>query len=345
MELTPVFDGHNDFLARVFEDPQVNFFTGEKAKHISLGAMQNGGLVGGLFAIFVPPTKEEESSGTREGSSKLPAQVPLDRAREVVNRQFSILLRLVEASGGRMRLARSAAEIEAARAEGAVAAVAHMEGAEGISESLEELDLYHAAGLRTLGPVWSRHNRFGHGVPIYREGRPDTAPGLTEAGKRLVKRCNELRIMVDLSHLSEAGFWQVAELSEAPLVASHSNVWELCNSTRNLTDEQLTAIGESGGLVGLNFGTLFLRKDGKVDEETPLELLIEHLLRMVERLGIDHVGFGSDFDGTVVPKGIGSAAGVPKLLEAMEKAGFSGDEIEKIAYGNWLAILRRTWGG
>lgn len=344
MELTPVFDGHNDLLARIFDDPQVDFFTGEKAKHISLGAMEQGGLFGGLFAIFIPPTKEEESAGEGEGSSKLPAPVPLERAREVVHRQFSILLRLVEGSRGRLRLARNVAEIEAARAEGAVAAVAHMEGAEGISESLEELDLYHAAGLRSLGPVWSRHNRFGHGVPIYREGRPDTAPGLTEAGRRLVKRCNELRILVDLSHMSEAGFWEVAKLSEAPLLASHSNVWELCNSTRNLTDDQLKAIGETGGLVGLNFGTLFLRKDGKVDEDTPVELLIDHLKRMVDGAGVDHVGFGSDFDGTVIPKGIGSAAGVPKLLEAIGGAGFGEDEIEKIAYGNWLRLLRQTWG-
>jgi membrane dipeptidase len=345
MELTPLFDGHNDLLARIFEDPEVDFFTGEKAKHISLGAMQHGGYFGGLFAIFIPPTKEEEQKGEGEGSAKLPGPVPLQRAREVVFRQFSILLRLIERSRGTLTLARSVREIEAARRNGQVAVVAHMEGAEGISESLAELDLYHQAGLRSLGPVWSRHNRFGHGVPIYREGSPDTAPGLTEAGRRLLRRCNELRIMVDLSHMSEAGFWEVAELSDAPLVASHSNVWELCNSTRNLTDEQLRAIGESGGLVGLNFGTLFLRKDGKVEEETPLELIIDHLRRMVELAGIDHVGFGSDFDGTVIPKAIGSAAGVPKLLEAMEAAGFGRSEIEKIAGLNWLELLRRTWGG
>ena len=339
-----VFDGHNDLLARVFSEPEVDFFTGKKAKHISLGALRQGNFGGGLFAIFIPPTKEEEAEGEGEGSAKLPAPVPLDRARAVTMRQFSTLLRLVSESEGALRLARSVSEIEAAREAGAVAVVAHMEGAEGISDTLEELDVFYAAGLRSLGPLWSRPNRFGYGVPIYREGSPDTAPGLTDLGKRLLRRCNELRILFDLSHLSERGFWDVAELTDAPLVASHSNAWALCNSTRNLTDPQLRAIGESGGLVGLNFGTLFLRKDGKVEEDTPISVMIDHLRYLVSVAGIDHVGFGSDFDGTVVPKEIGSAAGVPKLLRAMEEAGFSEAEIEKLAYSNWLGVLRRTWG-
>ncbi|MFP4535213.1 MAG: dipeptidase [Spirochaetaceae bacterium] len=345
MEQSPVFDGHNDLLARLFSDPDINFFTGEKAKHISLGALRQGGFSGGLFAVFIPPTKEEEEGGEGEGSAKLPSPVPLDRAREVSIRQFSILLRLIAASDGALRLVRSVAEIEAAREAGAIAVVAHMEGAEGISDSLEELDLFHAAGLRSLGPLWSRPNRFGYGVPIYRQGSPDTAPGLTAAGKRLLRRCNELRILFDLSHLSERGFWDVAELSDAPLVASHSNAWSLCKSSRNLTDRQLEAIGRSGGLVGLNFGTLFLRKDGKVEEDTPISVMIDHLRHLVSLAGIDHVGFGSDFDGTVVPKEIGSAAGLPKLLRALGEAGFSEGEVEKLRYANWLRVLKATWGG
>lgn len=340
----PVFDGHNDLIARLFSEPDFDFFTGRNAKHISLGALRQGGFAGGLFAIFIPPTKEEEAGGKGDGSAKLPAPVPLDRAREVTMRQFSILLRLIAASKGALRLARTVSEIEEARGAGAVAVVAHMEGAEGISDSLEELDVYYAAGLRSLGPVWSRHNRFGFGVPIYRQGRADTAPGLTEAGKRVLRRCNQLRILFDLSHLSERGFWDVAELTDAPLVASHSNAWALCNSARNLTDEQLRAIGESGGLVGVNFGTLFLRKEGTVDEETPVSTVTDHLKHLVTVAGIDHVGFGSDFDGTVVPKEIGSAAGLPKLLLAMEEAGFRAEDIAKIRYSNWLRVLERSWG-
>lgn len=340
----PVFDGHNDLLSRIFIDPEVNFFTGAKGKHISLGAMRQGGMVGGLFAIFIPPTTEEENTGQGEGGWKLPGPVAPDRGARVTAQQFSILSRLVEQSGGAVRLCRTAEEIESARAAGAIAAVGHIEGAEGISDSLEELDLYYAAGVRSIGPVWSRPNRFGYGVPIFLEGSPDTGPGLTDAGRRLVERCRELRLVVDLSHLSEKGFWDVARMADAPLVASHSNVWDLCGSSRNLTNSQLEAIGESDGLVGLNFGTLFLRGDGKLDENTDLTIMVDHLRRMVDIAGVDHVGFGSDFDGTTIPKGIGTAAGLPQLLSALRSAGFAPEEIRKIAYENWLSLLRRVWG-
>ena len=125
---------------------------------------------------------------------------------------------------------------------GSLAAVLHIEGAEAIDPELDALEVLHAAGLRSLGPVWSRPNLFGHGVPFRFPSSPDTGPGLTDAGKALVRACNELRLMLDLSHLNEAGFWDVAALSQAPLVASHSNAHALCPCSRNLTDKQLDAI-------------------------------------------------------------------------------------------------------
>ena len=111
---------------------------------------------------------------------------------------------------------------------GNLAAVLHIEGAEAIDPELEALEVFYAAGLRSLGPVWSRPNVFGHGVPFRFPSSPDTGPGLTDAGKELVRACNRLRIMLDLTHLNEAGFWDVAALTDAPLVATHSNVHALC---------------------------------------------------------------------------------------------------------------------
>ena len=344
MRKIPVFDGHNDLLARMDGEPEVDFFTGEKAKHISLGAMEHGGMFGGLFALFVPPTKEEEAAGTGEGGSRLPGPVPLDRARNVVGRQLSNLRGLVDRSSGKLRLAETAGEIVAAKEEGRIGVVAHMEGAEAISEGLGELEEYYELGLRSLGPVWSRHNRFGYGVPIYKEGAPDTAPGLTPAGKALVGRCRQLGVMVDLSHMSEQGFWDVARLSDAPLVASHSNAWSLCKSTRNLTDQQLLAIKGSGGVVGINFGTLFLRKDGKVSEDTPLSLIVDHLRYMADLIGVDHLALGSDFDGTVGPRQLGTAAGLPRLMAALGEAGFTPGEVEAIGWKNWVTLLEGVWG-
>ena len=108
--------------------------------------------------------------------------------------------------------------------------------------------------------------------------------------------------MIDLSHLNEQGFWDVAKLSDAPLVATHSNAHALCASSRNLTDKQLDAIKESDGMVGLNFAVGFLREDGDNDADTPIEVMVQHIDYLAERVGIDRVGFGSDFDGAKIPQ-------------------------------------------
>jgi membrane dipeptidase len=223
-----------------------------------------------------------------------------------------------------------------------VAAVCHFEGAEAIDPELRALDLYYEAGLRSLGLVWSRPNRFATGVPFAFDRTPDIGPGLTAAGRELVRRCNNLGIIIDLSHLNEAGFWDVAKGSRSPLVASHSNAWSLCKSSRNLTDEQLAAVRDSGGLVGVNFGVPFLRSDGGSTEETPMSLIGDHLEYLAERLGIEGVGFGSDFDGVTIPKELGSVRGLPPLMEHLRKRGWSDDELSKITHGNWIRVFRET---
>ena len=143
----------------------------------------------------------------------------------------------------RCGIVRDADQLAQALDEKVVAMVLHFEGAEPLDTDLAALEVFYAAGLRSIGLVWSRPNAFAHGVPFAFPATPDFGPGLTAAGKRLVKACNARRIMVDLSHLNEAGFWDVARLSDAPLVASHSGAHVLCPSSRNLTDKQLDAIG------------------------------------------------------------------------------------------------------
>ena len=152
-------------------------------------------------------------------------------------------------------------------ANGIIAGILHMEGAEAIDDRPRRAAPFHAMGLRSLGPVWSRPTIFGHGVPFAFPSSPDTGDGLTEAGKRLVLACNELKIMIDLSHINEKGFNDVARLSDAPLVATHSNAHAVTPSSRNLTDRQLAMIRDSGGMVGLNFATSFLRRDGRQSAE------------------------------------------------------------------------------
>ena len=191
--------------------------------------------------------------------------------------------------------------------------------------------------------MWSRPNVFGCGVPFRFPHSPDTGPGLTAEGRALVRTCNQLGILVDVSHLNEQGFWDLAAITTAPIVATHSCVHALCPVTRNLTDRQLDAIRESDGIVGLNFGVSFLREDGANNPDTPLSVVVRHIDYLVERLGIDRVGFGSDFDGATISLELGDAAGLPKLIAQLRQAGYDEAALRKLAYENWLRVLELTW--
>jgi membrane dipeptidase len=270
--------------------------------------------------------------------------VPAAAAQPVALAMAGHLAALARETPDDLALCTSAAGIEAAMASGRIAAVMHMEGAEAIDEGCDLLHLFHAMGLRSLGPVWSRPTAFGHGVPFRFPGSPDTGPGLTDAGRRLVRECNALRILIDLSHLNAAGMADVAALSDAPLVATHSNAHAVTPSTRNLTDRQLAMIRDSGGLVGLNFATVFLRPDGRRDPATGWDPLLRHLDHLIAVLGEDHVGFGSDFDGATVPAPLGDVRGLPRMLAALRAHGYDDALLAKLAHRNWIAVLRRTWG-
>jgi membrane dipeptidase len=351
----PVFDGHNDVLLRLFrrdgEAPVRAFLDGEAAGHIDLQKARRGGLAGGLFAIF-SPSDEAVGGGSKVEAmmEKPPYDIPLPDyleltfAQRVTLHMAALLFRIERAAEGAVAVCRTTPEIEAAMAAGSLATVLHVEGADAIDPDFHLLDVLHEAGLRSLGLVWSRPTIYGHGVPFRFPSTPDTGPGLTEAGRWLVRHCNARRILIDLSHLNEAGFWDVAGLSDAPLVATHSNAHALVPHSRNLTDRQLAAIRDSGGLVGVNFATSFLRADGRRDADTPLTDVIRHFDHLIRHVGEDGVGFGSDFDGATVPRAIGDAAGLPNLVEAMRRHGYGDALLQKLCHGNWIRVLRRTWG-
>ena len=353
----PIFDGHNDALLRLHlrggAEAASSFLKGEDKGHLDLPKARKGGFAGGLFAIFVPSPKRKEraegetppqDAGSVVGNDPAPPAVEMAEAQRVVFAMAAMLYRIERESDGRVRICRTASDIERCLAEDTLAAVLHIEGAEAIDADFAVLDVLHAAGLRSLGPVWSRPNAFGHGVPFRCPSSPDTGPGLTDLGKALIAACNRLRILVDLSHLNERGFWDVADISNAPLVATHSNAHAVSPHSRNLTDRQLAAIGQSGGLVGVNFATSFLRPDGRHDRDTPLDLIVQHIEHLLAHAGEDSVGFGSDFDGAMIPAEISNAAGLQKLVQVMRKRGFGAPLIEKVCFRNWLRVLARTWG-
>jgi membrane dipeptidase len=275
----------------------------------------------------------------------LPEPIACGEAQPVAVAMAGILLRMERVSGGgALAICRSAGEVRACLGSGRIAAVMHMEGAEAIGPDLDALHLLHAAGLRSLGPVWSRPTLFGHGVPFLYPGDPDTGPGLTPLGRELVQACDALRMVVDLSHLNAAGFDDVAAVSTAPLVATHSNAHAVTPSSRNLTDRQLAMIAERGGMVGLNFATCFLRPDGRRSPEMSWEPVLRHRDHLIARLGEAHVGFGSDFDGATLPARIGDVAGLPALMDALALHGYDASLLRRLAHENWLGLLERVLG-
>jgi membrane dipeptidase len=337
----PIFDGHHDALTR---ETATQLAEGRPDGHIDLPRARRAGLAGAIWAIFSSgPATEMDSTPEPDGSYDIPLDDPLPHGAAAAHATACAGRLLALERAGHLRVARTAEDLDAAAAGGPHAAVLHLEGAEALDPDLDALELWHAAGLRSLGPVWSRPNAFGHGVPFRYPSSPDTGEGLTAAGRALVRRCNALGILVDLSHLNARGFADVARTSDAPLVASHSGVHALAGHSRNLTDEQLDVIGDSGGLVGIPFIPEFLRSDGQADRDTPLSTIVAHVRHVADRIGVEHVAFGSDFDGGDMPTALGDVTALPALLDALAAGGFTAGEIALIAWGNWRQVLGATW--
>ncbi len=341
--MQPVFDGHNDALTR---EDHAGLVAGRAGGHLDLPRMRDGGMRGGIFAIFTP-SPEDHSGPRRFGGNgyreALAKSVEHDAAAAHATAASGRLLRLERE--GHLKVARTIEDVDNAHddASSPPVAVLHLEGAEAIDPELEALDQWYAAGLRSLGPVWSRANAFAHGVPFAFPSSPDIGPGLTDAGRALVSRCAELGILVDLSHLNEAGFWDAARAEAGPLVASHSGAHSICPASRNLTDAQLDAIAGSRGLVGIVFATAFLRPDFGDDPDTPLSLIAEHARYVADRIGPEHVALGSDFDGATIPAELGDVAGLPGLVQALRQVGFDEHEVSAICWHNWRRTLAAWW--
>ena len=340
-----VFDGHNDTLLKLElaarAGRQVDFAAGAPELDIDLPRARSAGFAGGLFAMFTPGLIQDMRDGFDDADPRHFAPVEQPAALSFTLALMARLRRLARALPDDLAICRDAGEARAAMAGGRIAAVPHVEGAECIDTGLDALEVLHAAGLSSLGPVWSRPNAFGHGAPMARQPELDPSEGLTDAGIALVRACEQLGILLDCAHLTEAGFWDVARVSERPLVVSHSNVHALSPNARNLTDRQLDAVAERGGLVGLNFHVAFLRADCAADTDTGLEVMLRHLDHLLSRLGERGVALGSDLDGCRLPAPIRDVTGLARLIAAMRGAGYGERLIARIARENWLDTLDR----
>jgi len=324
-------------------DPVADFLKGDGVGHLDMPRMKKGGFAGGFFAIFAPADGEDFPDND-DVNPPLANQIAQPVALRKTVEMASLLFRIERESDGTFKVCRSVGEIRSCLAKGVVAAIFHIEGAEAIDAKFRTLDVLYESGLRSIGPVWSRPNIFGNGVPFRFPSTGNTGDGLTDVGKNLIRYCNERKILIDLSHLNEKGFWEVVKISTAPLVATHSNAYAISHSSRNLSDDQIKAIGDSGGMIGLNYATGFLREDGHWGTDTPLDIMTRHLDHIMGIAGENCVALGSDFDGARIPARIGDAAGLPHLIEAMRDKQYGERLIAKIAHENWMQVLERVWG-
>lgn len=357
MDLAPIFDGHNDTLLSLFDLESLgpgragkarSFFDKGETGMLDLPRARAGGLIGGLFAIFCPPPLDSPEHDPFARTAFTPAgyQVPpiggIDPAyaEGLTDEVIANLHALLEQGQGQIGLVRRYSDLEGFMEKNVLAMVLHLEGAEAIHANLDNLEAYYQKGVRSIGLVWSRPNVFGHGINYQFPGGPDTGDGLTPQGKALVKACDRLGILIDLAHINEKGFWDVAKMSCSPLVVSHTGIHALSPASRNLNDAEIDAVGQSNGLIGIMFEPSEIREDGHPEPDTPLSQLARHIDYVAQRIGIDHVALGSDFDGAMMPKDLKDASFLPNLVQALKDIGYQGEDLEKITWRNWLRILK-----
>ncbi len=284
----------------------------EVVVQINLPKMRQGGVDAAFFAVDV----------TRAWKNHL--AYALDA--------FGFFEAEVEAHSDQIIIAKSAEDIRQAKADGKLAAILVIENSEGVERSLNILRMLHRIGIRSIGLTHNPNTWAAAGNAEERSGG-----GLTQFGVQLVKEMNRLGMLVDVSHISERGFWDVLEVTERPVIASHSNSKAVCDHPRNLSDAQIKRMAENRGVIGITFVPSF------IDPNTPtLSRLLEHIDHIVNLVGVDHVGIGSDFDGG--GDLLVDATAFPTITEGLLERGYSEEAIRQILGENHLRLLAEACG-
>lgn len=304
-------DAHCDTITTIME-------TGEALKnnngHIDLDRLKKYDSFVQFFAAFIAP--EQAKMGA------------LKRTLDIIDRLYSE----IEINKNDIMLCRNYNDITTAVKSRKVAAVLTIEGGEALEGSLAVLRMLYQLGVRAITLTWNFRNQIADGV-----ADEITNGGLTPFGRQVVAEMNKLGMMVDVSHLSEAGFWDVINLSASPIIASHSNAKKICDHSRNLTDEQLLALKKNGGVTGINLCPYFIVKDGKAE----IKHVIAHIEHILGLTGEDTLGLGADFDGIdKTPIGLEGVQCLSDLINELLKLNYNESLINKIAGENFLRVIK-----
>ncbi|MFZ5646279.1 MAG: dipeptidase [Bacillota bacterium] len=308
-----VVDAHCDTLTELDRQERRLGKLSEKG-HVDLPRLALGGVNMQFFAVFI-------SNEYRDN--------PLARALQV----FDTFFTGIQDNFEKAEVVYTYDDIGRITSCNKLAALLTVEGGEALAGRIETLRMFYRLGVRGLTLTWNGRNELGDGV-----SEAGTGGGLTRFGVAVVREMNRLGMLVDVSHLSEPGFWDVMRESEKPVIASHSNCRALHDHPRNLRDEQIKVLAAAGGVVGLCFYPVFLS-----DGQASLDMLLDHAVHLADVAGVDCIGLGSDFDGIecVIPE-LSDITRLPLLTEGLLRRGFSPHEVKKILGGNFLRVIKQV---
>lgn len=307
-----------------FADPPYSFEKDERF-HVDLFRLKEGGVLVQFFAIFLPTPQIFREAGLEVSEDEV-----------YIDHLMSYMQEMLKKHSDDFAFASSIQEVEANRAAGKISAFLTMEDGRAIQGSFDRLREYYDRGVRLITLTWNGENCFGFPNS---DKKAEMERGLKSFGKEAIEAMNELGIIIDVSHLSDGGFWDVAELSQKPFVASHSNARELCSHRRNLSDEMIRAVAEKGGVIGVNFNPGFLRKQAEGEWRSEVKEIVAHLNYLKNKGGEDVLALGSDFDGIGGELEIDGPDRFPYLAESLLNEGWAARQIEKFASQNALRVI------
>ena len=307
--------GHIDTLMNYDQSVDYNFFTRNPDFHVDIVKMKEAGIKVAVFAVFV--------------ESRYKPFFALQRSVQLIDR----FLNLVENSE-ELELIKDLIDIERVLESNKTGALLALEGGEGVFDE-SALRIFYRLGVRMISLTWNQRNQLADGI-----GELETKGGLTLLGKKIIREMEDLGIILDVSHIAPAGFWDIVKITRKPFLASHSNAMSLCKNKRNLDDEQIKAIANTGGLIGINFAPEFLVNNKSAD----ISDVIRHIDYIREVAGIERVVLGTDYDGIqTTPAGLEDLSKLKNLKKELRNNDYSKEEVEKIFLRNWLDFLQRVW--
>ena len=313
-----IVDGHCDTILEIMNHKR-NLEKKSTTGHLDIPRMKEGGINVQFFAVFIEDIYKPDRS--------------LKRTLQLID----CFYKEIERNRDDISLVINYNQIKEVNKAGKIAAILSIEGGEALEGDLGVLRVLYRLGVRLLTLTWNQRNRIADGM-----GESRTGSGLTEFGLKVIDEMNDLRMLIDVSHLSETGFWDVIKRSKTPIVVSHSNCYALCPHLRNLKDEQIKALADKDGVIGITFVPDFLTQEKR---KTSVKDVVKHIDYFVEKVGVDYVGLGSDFDGTgELPLGLEGVDKIPNLTEELLDRGYKEREIEKILGGNFLRVFRKVVG-